>query len=91
MSDKFKVGFNGSSLEGSYDGNADGESSVSLKIVLGEALDELSKKGESEVEVKKIRFKKEGSKIILEVDPNKDGESVVELVVDLAEAVDEAF
>lgn len=92
MSDeKFKVGFTGSALEGSYDGNSDGEASVSLKLNLGEALDEIQKKGEAEVSVEKLRFVKEGSKLKVELDPNQDGEAVMTLDIDLAEAMDEAF
>lgn len=89
--DKFKVQFNGAKLEGSYDGNADGEPSVALNIHLAEILDELNSKGEVEVEVKKLRLKKEGAKLTVELDPNQDGDAVLDIMVDGAEVLDEAI
>jgi len=91
MDTKFKVGFNGANLEASYDGNSDGEASLVLKAMLGEALDELNSKGVAEVEVKKLRFVKNGSKVAIELDPNQDGEAVLTVEFDLGEAIDEAF
>lgn len=89
--DKFKLGFNGANLEGSYDGNSDGENSVSIKVNLMEVMDELKNKGTAEIEAKAIRISLDGAKVKLEVDSNKDGEAVLLLEADLAEAMDEVL
>lgn len=90
MDAKFNIGFQGSNLEGGYDGNADGENSVSLKLNLAEVLDELKKNGSAEIEAKKIKIEMDGAKIKVLVDTNKDGENVFEFQADLLEGLQEA-
>ncbi len=89
--EKFKIGFNGANLEGSYDGNSDGENSVSIKVNMMEVLDELKNKGQAEVADAKVRFVQEGASIKILIDNNKDGEEFFTLEVNLAEVVDEVL
>lgn len=91
MSDeKVKVGFEGSSFAVKYDGDADGQNSVELKVNLAEALSELRGGEKVEVKADKVTFELEGSDIILKVDLDGDKESVVELKASLLEGLSEA-
>ena len=90
MSKKFNVNFEGTKVVAGYDGNSDGENSVSIKLDLGEAFGEVVKKGEAKLEVKAISFKREGAKLKVVIDSDKDGEAVLELEIDSLEALDEA-
>lgn len=91
MKKKFNVKFQDNKILGGFDGNQDGENSVSLEVLLGEAYQELFDKGEAVVEVKKLRVKRDGAKVALLVDTDQDGEHVLKLEADLIEAVEEAI
>lgn len=88
---KFPVTFEDSKLVAGYDGNEDGQNSVSLKLNLKEGLSELISKGVAKIDVKTLTLKKDGSKISLYVDTDKDGEAILEGELDVGEALDEAL
>ena len=80
----------GTSIVGGYDGNSDGENSVSIKANLTEIYQELLAKGEAKLGVKQLSFKMSGSKIVIVADSDKDGEAVLTFEVDLLEGLQEA-
>jgi hypothetical protein len=88
---KFNLKMEGANVVGSYDGNADGEASAALKLMLGEAYQELLEKGEAQMDVKVFSVKREGGKIIASLDSDKDGESVLSLELDIIEGLEEAI
>lgn len=90
MQPKFNVKMADSKVVAGYDGNSDGENSISIKLNLGEAFQELMQKGEAKIEVKSLSIKREGSKMIAVLDTDKDGEAVLECELDALEALDEA-
>lgn len=88
--EKIKIGFEGSDFEVKYDGNADGQHSVGLKLKLAEVLDEIKNKAAEGVEGQPVSISMNGTKIVIKGDLNKDGESFLELEIDLLEGLDEA-
>ena len=74
-----------------YDGNADGENSVTLDIELDEAISEVLKKGEAVEGETVVKFKIDPIEgLTLQIDADKDGEPSVNLKVDIMEAVQES-
>jgi len=86
---KFGLSFEDSSLKGQFDGNKDGEPSVSLSLDVKEAFGEIFSKGEAVVDAKKVALKMEDSVLKLMVDTDQDEEPLLTLEIDLAESFDE--
>lgn len=88
---KFSMDFEGTKVVAGYDGNADGEKSASINLDLKEVYEELMNKGEAELSVKAIKFKREGTKVLAVVDTDGDDQGVLNLTLDLGEAMEEAI
>lgn len=88
---KFNVDFKDGKVSAGYDGNSDGEQSVTVALNLKEIYGELMDKGEAQVDIKKLSLKREGTRIIGTLDTDQDGEPVGELRIDLGEALEEAI
>lgn len=84
----FNYEFENKTLKASYDGNKDGEASVSVKANLGEAFEEIVAKGESKVDAV-VTYKNVNGKMIMLVDTDRDGEPVIELELDAGESLEE--
>lgn len=74
-----------------YDGNADGEASVKMSIVIDEATQEMFKKGQAVEGEAKVKFKMSPSgELSLQLDTDQDGEPSVMIEADVMEALEEA-
>ena len=88
MSAKFKVAADGGAVAISYDGDADGENSVKLSIMLSELAQELFNKGEIVEGEGKYKYSFElPGKLKMSMDSDQDGAPSVKLDIDLAEAL----
>src|SRR5690606_8845272 len=88
---KVNVGVENNQILVDVDTNEDGQSVVSAKLDLPEALQELMKSGDQPVVVEgKLELKFEEGKLKLSFDSNQDGEASAMVDLDLAEAVDES-
>lgn len=72
-----------------YDGNEDGQASVSVEINLTEAVQEALRQGEEVEGAKVAEFRLEGADLVIKLDTDKDGEQVLDLRISLMEGVDE--
>lgn len=83
-------------LEFGFDGNEDGENSITLKVNISESIQEAiakAKKGEEStvvIDAKKVEMKFGVGGLSLSVDTDQDGEKSVELDVSLMEGFEEA-
>lgn len=87
---KFEVEAKDGKVVLSLDTNQDGEKVLDLKIQLGEAAQELLKRGEKIEGAKKVDFSLSAQGLVMKVDTDQDGESVIELNANFMEALDEA-
>lgn len=91
MAVKFKPTVDDGKISLAYDGNADGENSVTLDIVVDEAIAEALNKGEAVEGETKVKFKIDPIKgLSLSLDTDQDGEPSVNLHADIMEAVQES-
>jgi len=91
MADKFKVEAKDGAVAISYDGDADGENSVKLSIMMSELAQELFNKGEMVGMEGKYKYSFElPGKLKLALDSDQDGAPSIKLEVDLAEALAES-
>ena len=88
---KFNVDAKDGKVQVSYDGDADGEKSVELGIIIDEAGQEILKKGQPIQGKAMVDFELGvDGKLKLSLDTDKDGEPSVELKIALMEALSEA-
>lgn len=87
---KFDVKFENGNLSFGLDSNQDGQKSISGKLFLNEAIQEVIAKGTAIEGAKVVDFRFELTKMVLIIDTDKDGERLMELEIDLGESIDEA-
>ena len=87
---KFDVEVKEGNLELSLDTNQDGEKLMTAKVNMGEAIQEVLKKGEKIEGAKLVDFEMGIGGIKLVLDTDQDGEKLLELELNLAEALDES-
>lgn len=88
---KVKISVENNQILIDVDTNQDGQSVVSAKLDLPEALQEAMKSGDQPVVVDgKLKLAFEEGKLKLSFDSNQDGEAAAMVDLDLAEAVDES-
>ena len=91
MSKKFKPTIDDGKIALAYDGNADGEDSISLSIALDESIAEILNRGAAIEGESKVKFKLDPIKgLSLQLDTDQDGEPSVFLEADIIEAVQES-
>lgn len=88
---KFDVKVEENKLKLGLDSDEDGVNSVTLSIVLDEAVQEILKKGEAVEGETVVKFAIQPTgELSLKVDTDKDGEPSVELNVNIMEGINEA-
>ena len=87
---KFDVETKDGQIQLGLDLNEDGEKLMVLKLNMGEAIQEVLKKGQAIEGAKLVDFKFNLTKLTLTLDTDRDGEKLLELEIDLAEALDES-
>lgn len=87
---KYDVGFEDGKLSLGFDSNQDGEKVASIKLNLGEAIQEIFSKGGKIEGAKVAAFEFSKDKLLIKVDSDQDGEELAEIEISLLEAIDEA-
>lgn len=87
---KFDVSFEDNKLHMSIDSNQDGEKLVNINVDLGEAIQEIFKRGEKVENAKLVDYEISASKLVLKLDTDKDGEKLLDIEISLKEALDES-
>lgn len=83
------VEFKDGSIVAGFDKDQDGINSISAKVNLNEAVQEVLSKGEEIKDAKVVSIKMELTKLMIVVDSDKDGENLIEITIDLGETYDE--